>query len=85
MVIPGEFTMLELAQNIIDLTGSKSKIIHLPLPSDDPMQRKPDISLAKDKLNGWKPEVELREGLGKTIAYFDQLLQQKSVNKLVNI
>ncbi|MEM6893464.1 MAG: UDP-glucuronic acid decarboxylase family protein [Bacteroidota bacterium] len=80
---PGEFTMLELAQNIIDLTGSKSRIIHLPLPSDDPMQRKPDISLAKEKLIGWNPDVELRDGLEKTINYFDSLLQEKSIKALV--
>jgi UDP-glucuronate decarboxylase len=74
---PGEFTMLELAQNIIDLTGSKSKITYLPLPKDDPTQRQPDISLAKEKLNGWEPTIPLREGLVKTIAYFDQLLKEK--------
>ncbi len=66
--------MLELAQNIIDLTGSKSKIIYLPLPADDPTQRQPDISLAKEKLNNWEPIVPLREGLEKTIKYFDNLL-----------
>jgi len=71
---PGEFTMLELAQNIIDLTGSKSKLVFLPLPSDDPTQRQTDISFAKEKLGGWEPEVPLREGLLKTIDYFDQLL-----------
>ena len=81
---PGEFTMLELAQNIIDITGSKSKIIHLPLPSDDPMQRQPDISLAKEKLKGWEPSVDLRDGLTKTIAYFDGMLQDKSIKELVN-
>lgn len=73
---PGEFTMLELAQEILDITGSKSKLIHLPLPQDDPTQRKPDITLAKEKLNGWEPQVPLREGLEKTIAYFDQLLRE---------
>ncbi len=81
---PGEFTMLELAENIIDLTGSKSKIIHLPLPSDDPMQRKPDISLAKEKLTDWEPNVDLRTGLAKTIKYFDGTLQDKSIQALVN-
>ena len=81
---PGEFTMLELAQNIIDITGSKSKIIHLPLPSDDPMQRQPDISLAKEKLKGWEPSVDLRDGLTKTIAYFDGMLQDQSIKELVN-
>ena len=66
---PGEFTMLELAQKVIALTGSKSQIVHRPLPGDDPKQRKPDISLA-GRLFGWKPEVMLDEGLEKTIAYF---------------
>lgn len=76
---PGEFTMIELAQNIIDLTGSKSKIIHLPLPQDDPTQRQPDITLAKEKLNGWEPQVNLKDGLIKTISYFEQLLLEKNV------
>jgi UDP-glucuronate decarboxylase len=71
---PNEFTMLELAQAVIRLTNSKSTIIHMPLPQDDPKQRQPDISLAKEKLNGWKPTIELEEGLGKTIAYFEKLL-----------
>jgi UDP-glucuronate decarboxylase len=70
---PGEFTMIELAQLILKITGSKSKLVFQPLPSDDPMQRKPDISVAREKL-GWEPKVQLEEGLGKTIAYFDQLL-----------
>lgn len=72
---PGEFTMLELASEIIDITGSKSKIIHLPLPKDDPTQRQPNISLAKEKLGGWEPKVHLRQGLTKTIEYFDQHLK----------
>lgn len=72
---PVEFTILELAQRVIELTGSKSKIIYEPLPSDDPMQRKPDISLAKEKLN-WEPKIHLEEGLIKTIQYFDQLLKE---------
>ncbi|UII77098.1 SDR family oxidoreductase [Flagellimonas sp. HMM57] len=80
---PGEFTMLELAENIIDLTGSKSRIIHLPLPADDPMQRKPDISLAQEKLKDWRPEVDLRTGLEKTIAYFDNLLKEQSIKELI--
>lgn len=81
---PGEFTMLELAENIIDITGSKSKIIHFPLPADDPMQRRPDIRLAKEKLQNWEPSVDLRTGLKTTIAYFDGLLQDKSIQHLVN-
>jgi UDP-glucuronate decarboxylase len=71
---PNEFTMLELAQAVIELTGSNSKIIHLALPQDDPKQRRPDISLAKEKLQGWEPKVQLREGLITTISYFDDLL-----------
>ncbi|WP_297815204.1 UDP-glucuronic acid decarboxylase family protein [uncultured Polaribacter sp.] len=70
---PNEFTMLELAQAVIRLTNSKSTIIHMPLPQDDPKQRQPDISLAKEKLNGWQPKIELEEGLGKTISYFQSL------------
>ncbi len=66
---PGEFTILELAQKVIALTGSKSKIQFHPLPSDDPVQRKPDIALAKSVL-GWEPGVALEAGLMKTIAYF---------------
>ncbi|WP_430973549.1 UDP-glucuronic acid decarboxylase family protein [Sunxiuqinia rutila] len=72
---PNEFTMLELAEKIISLTGSRSRITHLPLPEDDPIQRQPDIALAKEKLGGWQPKVELEEGLQKTIAYFDELLK----------
>lgn len=70
---PGEFTMLELAEKIIALTGSKSKIVHCPLPGDDPKQRKPDIALAKEMLNGWEPKVKLEEGLKMTIEYFKDL------------
>lgn len=71
---PIEYTMLELAQKIIDLTNSKSKLVHLPLPKDDPKQRKPDISLAKEKLNGWEPKTNLMEGLIDTIAYFKAII-----------
>jgi UDP-glucuronate decarboxylase len=70
---PGEFTMLELAEKVIALTGTKSKIVFQPLPSDDPKQRRPDITLAKEKL-GWEPLVPLDEGLVKTIAYFSELV-----------
>ncbi len=69
---PFEFTILELANLCIKLTNSKSKIIYLPLPSDDPMQRKPDISLAKNILN-WEPKIQLEEGLKKTIDYFKNI------------
>ena len=71
---PGEFTMLELAQNVIKLTGSKSKIVFQPLPQDDPRQRKPDISLAHRELNGWEPKIKLEEGLKKTIDYFRSVI-----------
>ena len=71
---PAEFTILELAQNVIELTRSKSKIAYRPLPSDDPMQRRPDISLAQEKLD-WMPKIQLEEGLKKTIDYFDGLLK----------
>lgn len=74
---PGEFTILELAQKIIVMTGSSSKIIHNPLPSDDPTQRKPDISQAKAIL-GWQPSINLEEGLKTTIAYFEALLSKPS-------
>ena len=70
---PGEFTMLELAEAILKLSGSKSKLIFEPLPADDPKQRQPDIALAKAKL-GWQPKVALEDGLKETIAYFRQLL-----------
>jgi UDP-glucuronate decarboxylase len=72
---PNEFTILELAEKVIALTGSSSKLIFKPLPEDDPLQRKPDISLAKSKLN-WEPKIQLEDGLKKTIAYFDQLLKE---------
>jgi UDP-glucuronate decarboxylase len=70
---PVEFTIMQLARKVIELTGSKSKIIHDPLPADDPVRRKPDISLAREKL-GWAPVIELEEGLKKTVAYFDKVL-----------
>lgn len=66
---PGEFSMLELAELVLSLTGSKSKLVFQPLPSDDPRQRQPDITVAKEKL-GWEPQVPLRDGLERTIAYF---------------
>ncbi|HFB68046.1 MAG TPA: NAD-dependent epimerase/dehydratase family protein, partial [Calditrichae bacterium] len=72
---PAEFTILELAELVIELTGSKSKIKYLPKPQDDPVQRQPDITLAKRKLN-WEPRIPLREGLEKTIAYFESRLSQ---------
>lgn len=71
---PDEFQILELAQKVIEMTNSKSKIIYKPLPQDDPLQRKPNISLAKEKLN-WQPKIKLEQGLEKTIEYFDNLLK----------
>lgn len=73
---PGEFTMLELAQNVIDITGSKSRIERRPLPRDDPKQRRPDIEKAQQVL-GWKPKVQLKEGLTRTIDYFEKLIASK--------
>ena len=70
---PGEFTMLELAQKVLAMTDSKSKIVYKPLPSDDPMQRRPVIDLAKEKL-GWQPSILLDEGLARTIDYFKQVV-----------
>jgi len=71
---PNEFTIGELAEKVIQLTGSKSKIVYLPLPKDDPMHRQPDISLAKKELGNWYPKVDLDIGLGYTIDYFRQKL-----------
>jgi UDP-glucuronate decarboxylase len=73
---PGEFNMLELAQKVIELTNSKSKLAFLPLPDDDPVKRKPDISLAKKMLNNWTPSISLEEGLVKTINYFKDNLKK---------
>jgi UDP-glucuronate decarboxylase len=70
---PGEFTILELAEKVIEFIGSKSKIVNKPLPMDDPTRRRPDITLAREKL-GWEPTIELDEGLRRTIDYFDKLL-----------
>jgi len=70
---PNEFTIRQLAERVIELTGSKSRIVYMPLPNDDPKQRKPDITLAQQKLN-WNPVVQLEEGLQKTIAYFESII-----------
>lgn len=72
---PDEFTILGLAEKIIDISGSSSRIIHRPLPADDPTRRRPDISLAKKELN-WEPEITLAEGLTKTIVYFENLMKE---------
>ncbi len=70
---PSEFTIRELAQQVLDIVGAKSKLVFCPLPADDPTQRKPDIALAREKL-GWEPRVKLEEGLKKTVSYFEDLL-----------
>ena len=70
---PNEFTILQLAQLVIEETGSSSKLVHIPLPSDDPSRRQPDIGLAKSTIN-WNPSIELKDGLRRTISYFEQLL-----------
>jgi UDP-glucuronate decarboxylase len=73
---PNEFTIRQLAEKVVNLIGSKSKIVNLPLPSDDPAQRKPDIRLARDMLN-WQPKIQLEDGLQSTISYFDKVLSEK--------
>jgi UDP-glucuronate decarboxylase len=75
---PSEFTILELAQMVVSLIGSRSKIVHRPLPENDPKQRQPDISLAKELLE-WKPRVALKEGLTRTVAYFERLLSHDAL------
>jgi len=80
---PDEFTILELASTVISLTGSSSKIIHKPLPQDDPRQRRPDISMA-DKELSWAPKTKLKEGLVQTIAYFDNLLSDQALRASLN-
>jgi UDP-glucuronate decarboxylase len=77
---PKEFTILELAEKIIDMTGSKSKVVFAPLPEDDPSQRQPDITLAKEHL-AWQPEVPLEQGLEWTIAYFEHLLREAAPSR----
>ncbi len=72
---PNEFTIRELAEKVIDMTGSSARIIYKPLPHDDPRQRQPDIGLAREKL-GWEPQIQLAEGLEKTIAYFEQRIKE---------
>jgi UDP-glucuronate decarboxylase len=71
---PGEFTILQLAQKVIDIVGSKSKIVFRPLPGDDPMQRQPDLTVARREL-GWEPTTMLDEGLKRTVAYFEARLR----------
>ena len=78
---PIEFTIKELAEEVIYLIGAKSNLEYLPLPEDDPMQRKPDISLARKELNMWEPRVQLREGLVKTIEYFSELIRNNELDQ----
>jgi UDP-glucuronate decarboxylase len=73
---PGEFTIAELAERVLELTGSRSEIRRLPLPADDPVRRRPDITLARKTLD-WEPRISLAEGLPRTIEYFDDLLQRR--------
>ena len=75
---PVEFTIMELATLVVSLVGSRSRIVHRPLPENDPKQRQPDISLAQELLN-WKPHVSLKGGLAKTIAYFERLLAEQDL------
>ena len=81
---PEEFTMLELAAAVIDLTGSRSKVVHRPRPEDDPRQRRPDISKAGNILE-WEPHTPLKEGLAKTIGYFEELLKVPNVQEMLNV
>lgn len=81
---PGEFTIKELAEMILEKTNSKSRMVYLPLPGDDPLQRCPDISLAKKKL-GWQPKVKLEQGLDNTIAYFKLTLEQMPKGKRIEL
>jgi UDP-glucuronate decarboxylase len=80
---PKEFTVLQLASLVVELTGSRSRIVHRPRPQDDPRQRRPDISKASDLLK-WAPRTPLDEGLRKTINYFEKLLSDQRLTALVN-
>ena len=79
---PDEFTILELATQVVELTGSRSKIVHRPMPKDDPRQRRPDISKAHELL-GWAPQVRLKNGLLRTIAYFQELLKNDDIRDML--
>jgi UDP-glucuronate decarboxylase len=81
---PTELTILQMAQTIVEMTGSKSKIVHRPLPQDDPRQRRPDISLAQERL-GWKPSFSMSEGLKKTILYFEEILSSAHLRKAITL
>jgi UDP-glucuronate decarboxylase len=75
---PTEFSMLELAKTVIDMTGSRSRVVHRPLPENDPRQRRPAISRAQELLS-WTPHIQLKEGLTRTVAYFENLLKEGNV------
>jgi UDP-glucuronate decarboxylase len=79
---PNEFSILELATKVIELTGAKSSIVRRPLPENDPRQRQPDITRARAQL-AWEPKTQLKEGLIRTIAYFDNLLGEKNMRELL--
>jgi UDP-glucuronate decarboxylase len=79
---PSEFTILDLASQVIELSGSRSRIVHRALPQDDPKQRKPDISKAQDLLD-WQPRIAIREGLARTISYFEKLLQDNAIRSMI--
>jgi UDP-glucuronate decarboxylase len=79
---PGEFSILEIARTVLDLTGSRSKIVHRPLPEDDPKQRRPDISEA-DRVLGWRPTVPFKEGLKPTIAYFEKVVAEGKLERIL--
>jgi UDP-glucuronate decarboxylase len=79
---PKEFTMLELASKVIELTGSRSRIVHRPRPQDDPRQRRPEISRANDALK-WAPRIALHDGLVRTIEYFEKLLTDEAIRPLI--
>ena len=79
---PAELSILEIAQTVLELTGSRSRIVHRPLPQDDPKQRRPDISEA-DRVLGWRPTVPLREGLSRTIAYFEEMLADEQLKRSI--
>jgi len=79
---PTEFSMLELASTVIDMTGARSRVVHHPLPENDPRQRRPDISRAQEFLS-WSPRTPLKEGLIRTIAYFEKLLSETGVREVL--
>ncbi len=79
---PTEFSMLELASTVIEMTGSRSRVVHRPLPENDPRQRRPDISRAQEILS-WSPRTQLKEGLIRTIAYFEKLLSENDVRAVL--